>query len=61
MAENAGDNDSAIFPTEALKVANFESIWGKYPSEREPGEELDEIQIGEEILSILHANKMVNH
>jgi hypothetical protein len=34
-AENAGDNDSAIFPTEAPKVAKFESIWGKYPSQEE--------------------------
>ncbi len=28
-ADNAGDTDSAIFPTEASKVAKFKSIWGK--------------------------------
>jgi len=28
-ADNAGDTDSAIFPTEASEVAKFESIWGK--------------------------------
>ena len=30
VAENAGDHDSAIFPTEASEVAKFESIWGKH-------------------------------
>ena len=61
MAENAGDNDSAIFPTEALKVAKLESIWGKYPRRRQSGVGLDELQIGEEPFGILHANKLVSH